>query len=70
MNVQTIPIRGKTTTTDATPVRKAAIPLPVRIPARSGQPFRRHWGGHSDSTGAAVPVTGAAVPTALGQRFR
>lgn len=29
MNMQTIPIRGKTTTADATPVRKVAIPLPA-----------------------------------------
>jgi hypothetical protein len=29
MNMQTIPVRGKTTTADATPVRKLAIPLPA-----------------------------------------
>jgi hypothetical protein len=29
MNMQTIPIRGTTTTADATPVRSVAIPLPA-----------------------------------------
>ncbi|HEY0340501.1 MAG TPA: hypothetical protein VGC34_06835, partial [Steroidobacteraceae bacterium] len=35
----------------------------VRIPARSGQPFRSDLGSHSDGTWAAVPVTWAAIPT-------
>ena len=42
----------------------------LRIPARSGQPFRQHWGSRSDGTGAAVPEIWAAVPATWARRGR